>query len=152
MGSGPDGTALPKRWIQAKTESGGTDRVWFYDTQADGHSLDDKRAPLLDEENLGPTPSRQLSEEEHAKNNLPDALKRWTERDGSERSRARTEQSFCVPRAEIAAEQYDLSLGRYKELVYEATEHRPPMEIMAEIELLDGQLQEELEELKGMIG
>lgn len=28
-----------------KTNSGGTDNVWFYDMQNDGYSLDDKRAP-----------------------------------------------------------------------------------------------------------
>jgi len=36
-----------------KTNSGGTDHVWFYDLQADGYSLDDKRTPLLDEDKLG---------------------------------------------------------------------------------------------------
>lgn len=87
-----------------KTNSGGTDQVWFYDLQADGWSLDDKRQPLLDEAKLGPTPASALSEAEHAKNNLPDALTRWAQRDGSERQRARTAQSFCVPKSDIAAQ------------------------------------------------
>src|SRR6185295_10404571 len=39
-----------------KTNSGGTDHVWFYDVDADGWSLDDKRQPLLAEEKLGPVP------------------------------------------------------------------------------------------------
>ena len=62
-----------------KTNSGGTDHVWFYDMQADGWSLDDKRTALLPEEKLGPRRRRPLTAEEHAKNNLPDALARWTQ-------------------------------------------------------------------------
>ena len=53
-----------------KTNSGGTDNVWFYDVQADGYSLDDKRTPLLDDDKLGPL--AELTEDDHAKNNLPD--------------------------------------------------------------------------------
>src|SRR5204862_4280929 len=78
-----------------KTNSGGTDRVWFYDVEADGWSLDDKRTPLLREDKLGPLPRTPLSEEEHVKNNLPDVLARWANRDGTERDRERTAQSFC---------------------------------------------------------
>jgi type I restriction enzyme M protein len=135
-----------------KTESGGTDHVWFYDVTADGWSLDDKRAPLLDEEKLGCVSAETLSADEHGKNNLPDVLARWAERGGSEHERARTEQSFCVPRDEIAAEGYDLSLNRYKEIVYEEVEHRPPAEIIAEIERLEEEIRAEVEELKGMVG
>ncbi|RPH48622.1 MAG: SAM-dependent DNA methyltransferase, partial [Lysobacterales bacterium] len=60
-----------------KTNSGGTDHVWFYDVEADGWSLDDKRQPLLPTEKLSAVPTHALSDEEHAKNNLPDVLKRW---------------------------------------------------------------------------
>lgn len=60
--------------VFTKTNSGGTDFVWFYDVQADGWSLDDKRTPLLPEERLGSTPSPSLTDEEHTKNNLPDVL------------------------------------------------------------------------------
>src|SRR5438067_4036361 len=54
-----------------KTNSGGTDYVWFYDMDADGWSLDDKRTPLLSDDTLGPL-AKSLTEEEHAKNNLPE--------------------------------------------------------------------------------
>ena len=64
-----------------KTNSGGTDHVWFYDLQADGYSLDDKRTPLLPAAKLGATPTEALTGEEHAKNNLPDVLARWPERE-----------------------------------------------------------------------
>ena len=60
-----------------KTEAGGTDEVWFYEVEADGWSLDDKRQPLLPEEKLGVAPKMPLVDEEHAKNNLPDVLARW---------------------------------------------------------------------------
>jgi type I restriction enzyme M protein len=63
--------------VFAKTGVGGTDDVWFYDVEADGWSLDDKRQPLLLEEKLGPTPFEPLSEAEHTKNNLPDIVMRW---------------------------------------------------------------------------
>ena len=100
-----------------KTNSGGTDLVWFYDLQADGFSLDDKRTPLVDEANLGSLNGRALSEDEHAKNNLPDALARWRLRDSAEMERAPAEQSFCVAKADIVASSYDLSVNRYKEIV-----------------------------------
>ena len=134
-----------------KTESGGTDHVWFYDVTADGWSLDDKRAPLLDSKKLGPVPAETLLEKEHAANNLPDVLARWTERAGSERERARTEQSFCVPKENIAAEGYDLSLNRYKEIVYEEVEHRPPAEIIGEIERLEDEIRAGMQALKAMV-
>jgi type I restriction enzyme M protein len=134
-----------------KTESGGTDHVWFYDVAADGWSLDDKRMPLLDDGKLGSIPTQPLSAEEHARNNLPDALARWGQRDDAERQRARLEQSFCVPKADIAAAGYDLSLNRYKEHFYEELEHRPPAEIIAELDQIEDAIRAGLEELRGMV-
>jgi type I restriction enzyme M protein len=134
-----------------RTDSGGTDQVWFYDVQADGWSLDDKRTPLLPEDKLGPVPRTALATEEHAKNNLPDVLARWAARDGAERKRPRTAQSFCVPKADIAAQGYDLSLNRYKEVVHEAVEHRAPKEILAELAKLEEEIQRGMKELEGML-
>src|SRR5699024_3542466 len=73
-----------------KTNTDGTDNVWFYDVTADGLSIDGKRTPLLDEDKLGARPAEALEEAEHEKNNLPDILARWSRRDGSEQKRART--------------------------------------------------------------
>jgi type I restriction enzyme M protein len=134
-----------------KTGIGGTDQVWFYEVTADGWSLDDKRTPLLPEDRLGPRPEAELSADEHAKNNLPDALARWRVRDSEERSRVRTDQSFCVPKADIAANGYDLSLNRYKEVVHDEVEHRPPLEIIADMERLEGEIQQGLSDLKAML-
>ena len=88
-------------------------------------------------------------EAEHAKNNLPDVLARWARRDGSERERGRTEQSFCVPKADIAAQGYDLSLNRYKEIVHDEVEHRPPLEILEDLERIESEIQQGMSELKG---
>ncbi|HVJ55711.1 MAG TPA: class I SAM-dependent DNA methyltransferase [Aliidongia sp.] len=143
-----------------KTNSGGTDHVWFYDCRADGFSLDDKRAPLLPPEKIGPTPGRweashfvnmPLTDAERPKSDLPDIAARWAERHGSERERPRTAQSFCVPKAEIAAAGYDLSINRYKEVVHEAAEHRPPKEIIAELKALEKEIAEGLAELERML-
>ncbi|WP_244282194.1 class I SAM-dependent DNA methyltransferase [Synechococcus sp. UW140] len=134
-----------------KTGRGGTDQVWFYDMAADGWSLDDKRNPLLALEKLGPSPKEALAEGEHEKNNLPDCLKRWRQRKDSERERERTAQSFCVSKDEIAKEGYDLSLNRYKEIVYEEEEHRPPLEILAELRIIEKEILQGIEELEGML-
>jgi type I restriction enzyme M protein len=125
-----------------KTNSGGTDHVWFYDCQADGLSLDDKRTSLLSSDKLGPT--AKLSQNEHSKNNLPDIAARWNERNRAERQRPRTAQSFCVPKAEITATGYDLSISRYKELLHEETDHLPPKKIIAELKALEKEIADSL--------
>jgi len=132
-----------------KTKSGGTDFVWFYDCQADGFSLDDKRNTLLPAEKIGPR--AKLEGDEQAKNNLPDIAQRWRDRQNTERKRPRTAQSFCVPKAEIAAAGYDLSINRYKEVVHEAAEHRPPKEIIAELKALEKEIAEGLGQLEAML-
>ena len=134
-----------------KTGVGGTDDVWFYDVQADGLSLDDKRNPLLPEDKLGPTPAIELTDEDYEKNNLPDILTRWEARD-VERERARTEQSFFVPKDEIAEQGYDLSLNRYKEVVHDDIEHKAPKEIIADLKALEADLSNGLTELEEMLG
>jgi type I restriction enzyme M protein len=129
-----------------KTNSGGTDDVWFYDCQADGFSLNDMRTPLLPVEKIGP--KAKLADDEHVKNNLPDIAARWPQRHGTERKRHRTSRSFCVPKAEIAAAGYDLSINRYKKVVHESAEHRSPQEIIAELKTLEQEIVDGLDELE----
>ena len=119
-----------------KTNSGGTDNVWFYNMQADGFSLDDKRTPL--------------DEKKHENNNLPDILARWQNLP-NEAARARTEQSFLVPKADIAAKDYDLSLNRYREVVQETLEYDPPEKILDELAVLECDIQQGLERLRAML-
>ena len=135
-----------------KTNSGGTDNVWFYDLKADGYSLDDKRSALLDPEKLGVEPGTALSEGEHAKNNLPDVLARWFKREDSEADRLRTDQSFCVPKDDIVANDYDLSINRYKEVVHEEIVYRDPKEIIAELMVLEDEIKQGLADLDAMLG
>jgi type I restriction enzyme M protein len=164
--------------IFTKTNSGGTDNVWFYNMLADGWSLDDKRQPLLPEEKLGVTPTEALTEAEHVKNNLPDVLRRWlrlrsaqglelseaedlglrslsrvetNDAVTTEITRSRTEQSFCVPKTEIAANGYDLSINRYKEVIHEVVEHLPPKEILAKLVSLEVDIQTGMKELEEML-
>ena len=119
-----------------KTESGGTDDVWFYDMQADGFSLDDKRNPLV--------------ADRHVSNNLPDVLQRWQNRD-EESARGRTKQSFLVPKAEIADNDYDLSINRYKEVVHDKVEYDRPSILLAELKALEKEILQGVEELEEML-
>jgi len=107
--------------VFTKTNSGGTDHVWFYDMQADGYSLDDKRTPQPD------------------KSDLPDILERWLKRE-AEVNRVRTDQSFLVPKSEIAENDYDLSINRYKEVVYEAVEYDSPQVILRRLGELEAEI------------
>ncbi len=118
--------------IFTKTNSGGTDHVWFYDMQNDGHSLDDKRNEIKE-------------------NDIPDILSRWSDLK-NELDRARTDQSFMVPFDEIKANDWDLSVNRYKEVAYEEVEYASPMEIIAAIEALDEERIAALQTLKDMLG
>ncbi len=124
-----------------KTNSGGTDHVWFYDVTADGFSLDDKRNPV-------------------EANDLPDVLARWATRPPvgdpdaspwSESDRSRTDQSFLVPKSDIVAQGYDLSINRYKEIVHDDIDHRDPLDIIADIEQLEAEITQGLAELKAML-
>jgi type I restriction enzyme M protein len=121
--------------IFTKTGSGGTEDVWFYDMEADGFSLDDKREEIDD-------------------NDIPDILDRWdawTDDDDTEAQRPRTAKSFVVPKAEIAANDYDLSINRYKKAEYEATDHEDPAAILAELKTMEADIQRDMNELEAML-
>ena len=117
--------------VFTKTGSGGTDKVWFYDMKADGLSLDDKR-------------------QEVAENDIPDIIERYNNLD-KEAERKRTEQSFMVDLDEIVNNDYDLSINKYKEIVYEAVEYPPTEEIISEIEEIENTIQTEMAELKKLL-
>jgi type I restriction enzyme M protein len=135
-----------------KTGVGGTDHVWFYDVQADGLSLDDKRQELLPPEKLGPTPKTVLDADEATKNNLPDVVARWKKRESAELKRPRIAQSFCVPKAEIAkGGAYDLSLNRYSEVVHKEVVHESPAVIIAELKRLEVEISDGLRQLEEMV-
>lgn len=134
--------------IFTKTGSGGTDNVWFYDMLADGKSLDDKRDLLVDADvfdafSFGDAFAKESTKDQqnlHEKFNLPDILARYPKRNGkTESSQSRLEQSFIVSFNEIKENDWDLSINRYKEFVYEEVEYDTPSEIIERIEALTQQ-------------
>ncbi|MFM7888520.1 MAG: hypothetical protein ACKPCM_17925, partial [Pseudanabaena sp.] len=69
----------------------------------------------------------------------------------NEADRPRTAQSFCVPKADIAAQGYDLSLNRYKEAVHEEVDHRAPKEIIADLAKLEAEIQQGMKDLESLL-
>ncbi len=119
--------------VFTRTDSGGTDKVFFYDMQADGLSLDDKREPIKD-------------------NDIPDIIsqyKKWQEKGkGFDDKKAK---AFVVDKADIAANKYDLSINRYKEVAYEEVEYEMPNVILDQLETLESDIQKDLKELRAML-
>ena len=117
--------------VFTKTGAGGTDNVWFYDMDADGFSLDDKRNPIQE-------------------NDIPDIVARFHDLP-NEINRERTEKSFMVPVEEIRENDYDLSINKYKKVVYQAEEYPPSIEIVKELRRLTDELSEDLKKLEEML-
>ena len=117
--------------VFTKTGAGGTDRVWFYDMQADGFSLDDKRSPVEE-------------------NEIPDIIRRFHNLE-QEADRKRTEKSFLVPKQEIADNDYDLSINKYKKVDYVPVEYPPTEEILKDLHALEAEITAGLKELEGML-
>jgi len=109
------------------TKSGKTRDVWFYDVENDGFSLDDKRQKI-DE------------------NDLPDCLKRWQKKDPAKES-DRKEKAFFVPKDEIVKNNYDLSLRRYKDFIYEEEDLEPPQIILQTLKSSELSISNDLNEL-----
>lgn len=117
--------------IFTKTGTGGTDKVWFYDMKADGYSLDDKRNEIKD-------------------NDMPDIIERFSNLD-KEEERKRTEQSFFVTKEEIVENGYDLSINKYKEIVYEEVKYDVPEVILARIKELEKEITKGLKTLEDLL-
>lgn len=117
--------------VFTKTGAGGTDKVWFYDMKADGFSLDDKRTEVKE-------------------NDIPDIIARFHNLN-AEVDRKRTEQSFFVPKAEIAANGYDLSINKYKETEYVPVEYPSTTEILSDLHELEMEITKGLAELEEMV-
>ena len=117
--------------VFTKTGAGGTDNVWFYDMKADGFSLDDKRSEI-------------------SENDIPDIVSRFHNLE-KEADRARTEQSFLVPKQEIAENDYDLSVNKYKKVEYVPVEYPPTAEILTDLHTLEAEITTGLTELEEML-
>ena len=114
-----------------KTGVGGTDKVWFYDMQADGYSLDDKRTKIED-------------------NDIEDIINRFSNLE-NENERKRTEKSFFVSKEEIVENDYDLSINKYKEIEYEEIVYEKPEVIIGKIKELEKEITLGLEELEKLV-
>jgi type I restriction enzyme M protein len=128
------------------TKGGTTERVWFYDLQADGLSLDDKRTPLKGE----------------GSNDLPDAIAKWkqygelVEANASNEDLERafgdkTQKAFVVNASDIAGNKFDLSINRYKEVVYEEEEYEDPKVILQRLKGLEKEILADLDKLEEML-
>lgn len=117
--------------IFTKTGAGGTENVWFYDMQADGYSLDDKRNEVTE-------------------NDIPDIINRFHNLE-KEQERKRTEKSFLVPKQEIVDNDYDLSINKYKEIEYIPEEYPPTSELLAELKTMEQEINQGLAELEEML-
>ncbi len=113
-------------------KGGKTENVWFYDMQADGYSLDDKRERI-------------------DRNDIPDIIERWKKRD-PKKDTDRKARAFFVPASEIRENKFDLSINRYKEVAYEEVQYEPPKVILKKLRKLEKEISKDLDELEGMLG
>jgi len=122
-------------------KGGKTDKVFFYDVKQDGFSLDDKRTPASDESTpLGPVQG----------NDLPDVVQKWRAR-GELELADRKAQAFFVSADEIREEKYDLSINRYKEVVYEEVEYDEPKVLLGKLRAAQADITRQLDELEGIL-
>ena len=117
--------------IFTKTNSGGTDKVWFYDMQNDGYTLNDNRTPIEE-------------------NDIPDIISSYKNRH-TEDNTDRKAKHFFVEADEIRQNGYDLSINKYKEVEYEEVQYETPQKILADIKALESEVQTSLEELEEML-
>lgn len=117
--------------IFTKTNAGGTENVWFYDMQADGFSLDDKR-------------------EEVEENDIPDIITRFSNLE-AEKERSRKEKSFMVSKEDIAKNGYSLRMKEYKEIEYQKIEYPSSEKLLNDVDALKDELVASLQELRGLL-
>lgn len=119
--------------VFTKTDAGGTDKVWLYNMEGDGYTLDDKRDP------------------DDAHDDIPDILGRWGNL-AEEGKRNRKQKSFLVPKQEIVDNDYDFSFNKYAETEYEKVDYPPTSKILDELDDLNRQMADGLAELRDMLG
>ncbi|HDU8201792.1 TPA: SAM-dependent DNA methyltransferase [Legionella pneumophila] len=119
--------------IFTRTDSGGTDKVWFYDMEADGFSLDDKRESIK-------------------ANDIPDIIKQYCiYKNGAGDFSDKKGKAFIVDKNDIATNKYDLSINRYKEIEYEEITYDTPITILKNLEELELDIQRDLKELREIL-
>lgn len=111
-------------------KGGETEQIWFYDMQADGYSLDDKRAKTEE-------------------NDLPDIVTKWKQRK-EKKENNRKRKFFYVEKKEIEENDFDLSINRYKVTEYEEVRYEDSKVILEKIEKLEKGIIFDLSELSKM--
>lgn len=120
------------------TKGGVTENTWFYEMKDDGYELNDRRAEKFKEGG-----ARDFGD-------LQDIITKYRSRN-PETDTDRTTQSFFVPKKDIEDNNYDLSMSKYQEQVFEEIEYKDPALIFEELEKLEETIQAELKTLKDMI-
>ena len=119
--------------IFTRTDSGGTDNVFFYDMKADGYSLDDKREPK-------------------DQNDIPDIIEKYQQfKSGGGNFDDKKQSAFTVSKADIASNKYDLSINRYKEVEYDEVVYESPIAILDQLDALENEIQSDLKALRAML-
>ncbi len=108
-----------------------TDKVWFYDMQADGYSLDDKRTKI-------------------EQNDIPDIIEKWKTRDKNKQPR-KGDKWLWVDYKGIKENKYDLSISRYKPIEYEEIEYEKPEVIMNKVLKAEKKIEQDIEQIQEMI-
>ncbi|MDQ6755317.1 MAG: type I restriction-modification system subunit M [Bacteroidota bacterium] len=113
------------------TKGGETNNVWFYNMQADGYTLDDKRNKI-------------------AGSDLPDIVQRYKTRN-EKTDIDRKQKLFFVPKKEIVSNNYDLNISTYKVEEYDKVIYEKPNMILEKLEMIEANIQSGLIELKNLI-
>lgn len=110
-------------------KGGETDKVWFYDMESDGYTLDDKRSKVSEG------------------GDLPDIIEKWKKRKEETESK-RNSKFFYIDKKEIEEADFDLSINRYKIIDYEEVKYEDPKTILAKIEALEKEIIVGLDDLR----
>lgn len=128
------------------TKGGETQHTWFYDLQSDGYSLDDKRNKLEgygDLQDIVQKYKARLSPSRGGKGEVLPA--------GGGNGVDRTQKYFFVPKQELVDNDYDLSLSKYKEEVYEEVSYEKPKVIIGRLNQIEKKITKDLAEIEQLI-
>lgn len=112
-------------------KGGETDKVWFYDMQSDGYTLDDKRSKI------------------NGGGDLPDIVEKWKNRKDQKENKLNSK-FFYINKKEIENADFDLSINRYKVTDHEDVKYEDPKVILKNIEILEKEIVDGLSDLKNL--
>lgn len=117
------------------TKGDETKKVWFYDLQADGYSLDDKRNQISD-------------------NDIPDLIEQYSKQVTPHKydsAPAKEDKRFWVDKKEIKDNKYDLSISKYKKIEYVAVQYEKPAVLIKKIKEIEEKIGKGLVEVEKML-